>query len=147
MLHVLIDFWFVRSGKNFFNTISLCSPNPESPVLFCSTRTGDHSSTVAEACAAQMAVCIDTYKPRFQQVNTELQRTQRLGTLWPLVGGRLCRCLIPVLLEARDRLLQKVHGGLDHLVWPNVVHRVSGLLRRKEQKPLNRPGSLGNLTH
>lgn len=32
-----------------------------------------------------------------------------------------------MLLEAWDRLLQKVHGGLDHFIWSNIVHRVSGL--------------------
>lgn len=59
--------------------------------------------------------------------------------LCPLVGGRLCCGLILTLLKAWDRLLQKVHGGLDHLVWSNVVHGVSGLLQREERMLINRP--------
>lgn len=58
MLHVLIDFWFVRSRKNFFffKTMPPCSPNPEPSVLFWLTKKGNHSSRVAKACAAQNAV-------------------------------------------------------------------------------------------
>lgn len=67
-----------------------------------------------------------------------------LGTPCPLVGGRLCWCLILMLLKAWDWLLQKVHGGLDHLIWSNIVHRVSGLLQREEQIPII-PVDLGNV--
>lgn len=38
-----------------------------------------------------------------------------------------------MLLEAWDWLLQKVHGGLDHFFWSNIVHRVSGLLQTEKQ--------------
>lgn len=51
-----------------------------------------------------------------------------------------------MLLEAWDRLLQKVHGGLDHFIWSDIVHRVSGLLQTEEQVSVTRM-VLGNLTH
>lgn len=132
MLHGLIEFWFDRSGKNFFKTMPPCSQNPEPSLL----TKDNHSSVVTKACAAQNAVCIRTCKPWSEQVNTELQGTQRLRTPYPLVTGRLCCCLILMLLEAWHRLLQKVHGGLDHLFWSNIVHRVSRLQPVQTAEPV-----------
>lgn len=50
-----------------------------------------------------------------------------------------------MLLKAWNWLLQKVHGSLDHFVWSNIVHRVSGLLQREEQMPINHPMALGHV--
>jgi hypothetical protein len=75
---------------------------------------------VAKACVAQNELGTKTQKPCLTGEVGEL------GDVGPLVAGRLC--LILMLLKAWDRLLQEVCGGLDDLVWSNIVHRVRGLL-------------------
>lgn len=113
----------------------MCSLNQKPSVLFCLTKKDKEPSfTAAKACAAQNAVCIDMYKPWSDWGDGW---TQSCRTPCPLVGGRLRWCLILVFLKAWNRLLQKVHGSLDHFVWSNIVHRVSGLLQREEQMSIS----------
>lgn len=117
----LPEFWFDRYENNFKNHTTVYSkPRADGFVLFDRKGQRNHNSTAAKGQVVQSVLCTQ---------NGETLSDRGAGEpRGPLVGGRIRSHLIFVFLKAWDWLLQKVCGGLDHLVGSNVVHGVSGLL-------------------